>query len=578
MLKRTFPILLLAITLSQATLQAQQNDTIQATIPAELNVNYTAPPRKYTIADIEITGVEGTMYEDQKFVLVGFSGLKKGQEIQIPGEEITAALKRFWRQGLFSDVKILQTKIEGDSVWLEIRLTDRPRVADIRYFGMKKSEQEDIEKKIGFVKGNQITPPQIARAETIIKSFYAEKGFGDAEVRIFQRPDSTQQNQVVLEINVDKKEKLKVNSILIEGNEALSDRQLKSAMKKTNEKGKLRNLFRTKKFVEELYEEDKKNLIGKYHEMGYRDAEIIRDTVYKHDEKTVNIEIALYEGPQYHIRSINWVGNTQYSSAQLGLLLNMAPGDVYNQKKLQERLITDEDAAVNLYQNNGYLFSNIDPVEINIENDSVDLELRVVEGPKATIKRVIIQGNDRLYEDVIRRELRTKPGAVFSKEDLLRSVREIAQTGHFDPEALSADISGGINPNPEDGTVDITYPLTSKGNDQIEFSAGWGVTGLVGKLSLKLNNFSLQNLLNPSMHRGIIPQGEGQTLVLSAQTNGRYYQSYQFQFMEPWFGGKRPNNLSVSAYYSRYTGLNSDYYSQNSYYNPYMYGYGNYGG
>ena len=257
----------------------------------------------------------------------------------------------------------------------------------------------------------------------------------------------------------------------------------------------------------------------------------------------------------------------------------MSPGDIYNQKKLQERLISDEDAAVNLYQNNGYLFSNIDPVEINIENDSVDLELRVVEGPKATIKRVVIQGNDRLYEDVIRRELRTKPGAVFSKEDLLRSVREIAQTGHFDPEALSADIGQGITPNPEDGTVDITYPLTSKGNDQIEFSAGWGVTGLVGKLSLKLNNFSLKNLLNPSMHRGIIPQGEGQTLVLSAQTNGRYYQSYQFQFMEPWFGGKRPNNLSVSAYYSRYTGLNTNYYSQNSYYNPYMYGYGSgYGG
>ena len=251
----------------------------------------------------------------------------------------------------------------------------------------------------------------------------------------------------------------------------------------------------------------------------------------------------------------------------------MSAGDVYNQKKLQKRLISDEDAAVNLYQNNGYLFSNIDPVEINIENYSVDLELRVVEGPKATIKRVIIQGNDRLYEDIIRRELRTKPGTVFSKEDLLRSVREIAQTGHFDPEALSADISGGINPNPEDGTVDITYPLTSKGNDQIEFSAGWGVTGLVGKLSLRLNNFSLQNLLNPSMRRGIIPQGEGQTLVLSAQTNGRYYQSYQFQFIEPWFGGKRPNNLSFSAYYSRMTGMNERYYSQNLYNNPYMYPY-----
>lgn len=574
MLKKISSLLLVFILGASLASLAQTNDTLTVEVSKNPPVNYTAPPKKYYIADIIVTGVEGTMYEDQKFVLVGFSGLSKGQQVQIPGDDISNSVKKFWKHGLFSDVKILQNKISGDSIWLEIRLTDRPRVSDIRYIGMKKSEQEDIEKKLGMVKGNQITPPQISRAEMVIKNFFSEKGFGDAEVSIMQRPDSTQRNQVILEIAVDKKEKIKVHQINIVGNEALSDRTLKWAMKKTNEKGKLINLFRTKKFVEEQYKEDKKNLINKYHENGFRDAEIIRDSVYKHDEKTVNIDIELEEGPLYHIRAVNWVGNTHYPSSQLGQLLNMHPGDIYNQKKLQERLITDEDAAVNLYQNNGYLFSNIDPVEINIENDSVDLELRVTEGPKATIKRVIIQGNDRLYEDIIRRELRTKPGAVFSKEDLLRSVREIAQTGHFDPEALSADISGGINPNPEDGTVDITYPLTSKGNDQVEFSAGWGVTGLVGKLSLKLNNFSLRNLLNPDMHRGIIPQGEGQTLVISAQTNGRYYQSYQFQFMEPWFGGKRPNNLSFSAYYSRMTGLSERYYSQNTYYNPYLYGYG----
>lgn len=580
MLKRRFNLFLLLIILSQTVLLAQTNDTIPNSELGDINVNYTTPPKTYSIADVIVTGVEETMYAGQEFVLINFAGLSKGQKIQIPGSDITNALKRFWRQGLFSDVKILQNKIEGDSVWLEIRLTDRPRVTDIRYTGMKKSEQDDIEAKIGFVKGNQITPPQIDRAEILIKSFYDEKGFGDAEVRLLQHPDTTGKNQVVLEIVVDKKEKLKVNNINIEGNIALSDLSLKRAMKKTNEKGKLWNIFRAKKFVDELYVEDKRNLISKYHEEGYRDAEIIRDTVYKHDDKTVNIEILLEEGPLYHLRSINWVGNTQYPSSHLSQLLNMTSGDVYNQKKLEERLIADDDAVINLYQNNGYLFSNIDPIEINIENDSIDLELRVVEGPKATIKRVIIQGNDRLYEDIIRRELRTKPGAVFSKDDLIRSVREIAQTGHFDPEALSSEIGQGITPNPEDGTVDITYPLKSKGNDQIEFSAGWGVTGLVGKLSLRLNNFSLRNLMNPSMHKGIIPQGDGQTLVLSGQTNGRYYQSYQFQFTEPWFGGKRPNNFSLSAYYSRYTGLNSDYYRQNS--NPYMYGgypgYGGYGG
>ncbi|MDR0422564.1 MAG: BamA/TamA family outer membrane protein [Proteiniphilum sp.] len=588
MLKKISHILLLFIMLSPFVSTARTNDTIPSPASGQPAVNYTAPPKKYYIADINVTGVEGTMYEDQKFVLVGFSGLSKGQQIQIPGDDISGVIKKFWRHGLFSDVKVLHNRIAGDSIWLEIRLTDRPRVSNIRYIGMKKSEQDDIEKKLGVVKGNQITPPQISRAETIIKSFFSEKGFGDAEVRIMQRPDSVRKNQVILEIAVDKKEKLKVNSINIEGNYALSDSKLKRAMKKTNEKRKLLNLFRPKKFVDELYKEDKVNLVGKYHEKGYRDAEIIRDSVYKHDEKTLNIDITVEEGPLYHVRSINWVGNTHYPSSDLGRLLNMSPGDVYNQKKLQERLISDEDAAVNLYQNNGYLFSRIDPVEINIENDSVDLELRVVEGPKATIKKVIIQGNDRLYEDIIRRELRTKPGMVFSKEDLLRSVREIAQTGHFDPEALQSDIGSGISPNPEDGTVDITYPLTSKGNDQIEFSAGWGVTGLVGKLSLRLNNFSLKNLLNPSMHRGIIPQGEGQTLVLSAQTNGDYYQSYQFQFVEPWFGRKRPNQLLFSAYYSRMTGLNERYYSQNLYNDPYgmyggypyyggSYGYGGYG-
>ncbi|MDR1517908.1 MAG: outer membrane protein assembly factor BamA [Dysgonamonadaceae bacterium] len=539
-------------------------------------VNYTATPKKGFIADIKVSGLEKTMYQD--FVLIGLSGLQKGQEIQIPGEDITNAINRFWKNGLFSDAKIYWTKVVGDSIWLEIKLTDRPRVSDIRYSGMKKSEREDIESKIGMVKGNQITPNQLDRAKIIIKSYFAEKGFNEAEINIMERPDGTQKNHVILDINVDKKEKTGIYEITIEGNEALSDRKLKGAMKKTNEWGRLKNilnLFKTKKFIEANYEEDKKNLITKYNEYGYRDAEILSDTVYRYNDKKVNIGIKVSEGSLYHIRSINWVGNTQYNSYDLGRLLNMKAGDVYNQKKLGERLKDDEDAAMNLYQNNGYLFSGADPVEVNVDRDSVDLEIRVNEGPKATIKKVIIQGNDRLYEDVIRRELRTKPGAVYSKEALIRSFREIAQTGHFDPENMNPDVV----PNLDDGTVNIGYPLTSKGNDQVEFSAGWGVTGLVGKLSLKLNNFSLKNLLYPGSYKGIIPQGEGQSLVLSAQTNGQYYQSYQASFSEPWFGGKRPNNFSVSAYYSRYTGMNSNYYSQNNYYNMYsMYGYGGYGG
>ena len=449
-------------------------------------INYTANPKKYTIENIKVSGLEGTMYEEQDFVMVSFSGLSVGQEIQIPGDEITYAVDRFWKQGLFADIKILVEKIQGDKVWLEIRLTGRPRITDIHYSGMKKGERNDIEEKIGMVKGNQITPNQVDRAKTIIEAYFAEKGFGDAEVKIMEKPDPAGKNQVILDIEVDKKEKIKVNSLNFIGNEAIKDSKLAWTMKKTNEKGKLINLFRTKKFVEDNYEADKKSILERYHELGYRDAEIVWDSVYRHDDKTVNIDIKIDEGTKYYIRNIQWVGNTQYNSVQLDRELNMKSGDVYNQKKLQERLITDEDAAINIYQNNGYLFSSIDPIEVNIVADSVDLELRVMEGSKATIKRVNIQGNDRLYEDVVRRELRTKPGAVFSKEQLIRSIREIAQTGHFDPENLQPD----VQPDPESGTVDITYGLVSKGNDQIEFSAGWGITGLVGKLSLKLTNFS----------------------------------------------------------------------------------------
>ncbi len=584
MLKKAFISIVIFCFAFQANILGQitlEGNPTESTNPKDTTIlspaiNYTATPKKYIIEDIKVTGLEGTMYEEQDFVMVNFSGLSVGQEIQIPGEEITYAVERFWKQGLFADIKILVEKIHGNKVWLEIRLTGRPRISDIHYSGMKKSEREDLEKKIGMVKGNQITPNQIDRAKVIIKSYFADKAFGDAEINIMEKPDPDDKNQVILDISVDKKEKIKVNSINFSGNEALKDSKLAWTMKKTNEKGKLINLFRTKKFVEDNYEADKKRILEKYHELGYRDAEIVSDSVYRHDDKTVNIDIKVDEGTKYYIRNIQWVGNTQYNSLQLDRELNMKRGDVYNQKKLQERLVTDEDAAINIYQNNGYLFSNIDPVEVNIVGDSVDLELRVMEGSKATIRRVNIQGNDRLYDDVIRRELRTKPGAVFSKEQLIRSIREIAQTGHFDPENLNPD----VQPDPESGTVDITYGLVSKGNDQIEFSAGWGITGLVGKLSLKLTNFSLKNLLNPSSYRGIIPQGEGQTLILSAQTNGQYYQSYQVSFIEPWFGGKRPNSFSVSAFYSRQSDI-----SERAYQNPYamyggggMYGGGMYGG
>lgn len=554
------------------------DSTAQSIVPSETpenvpDISYNTS-RKYEIADIKITGLKNSMYED--YVLIGFSELSIGDRIEVPGPEITNAIKRFWRQGLFSDVKIFASKIEGNKIWLEVRLKDRPRISDIVFTGVKKSERNDLESKIGMVKNLQITPNQLDKARNIIKKYFDDKGFNKAEINIVQTPDLSKEDYVILNINVIKKNKTKVNNITFEGNVEVKPRTLEKAMKKTRHKSNfkswLANFLRSTKYTPENYEEDKENLINKYNELGYRDATILWDTVYaavaegKPDK--MDIVIKIDEGQKYYIRDIKWVGNTKYTSNQLQQQLTMRSGDVYNQKKLTERLIVDEDGVNNVfYQNNGYLFSSIDPVEVNIVNDSIDLELRVMEGPQATIRKVTISGNDRLYEDVIRRELRVKPGALYSRDDILRTAREIAQMGHFDPEHLQPQVV----PDPESGTVDIGWPLTSKANDQVEFSAGWGQTGVIGRLSLKFTNFSLKNLLNPSSYRGIIPQGEGQTLTLSAQTNARYYQSYSISFLDPWFGGKRPNSLSVGLYYSKQTDINSNYLrnSYNPYYNSY---------
>ncbi|MDR0892340.1 MAG: outer membrane protein assembly factor BamA [Mediterranea sp.] len=533
---------------------------------------YSGIPRKYEIADIKVEGVKN--YED--YVLIGLSGLSVGQTISVPGDEITGAIKRYWKHGLFSNVSISADKIEGNKIWLRITLTQRPRISDIHYYGVKKSERTDLENKLGMVKGMQITPNTVDRAKTLIKRYFDDKGFKNAEVNIVQNDDPKNENQVFVDVNIDKKEKIKVHAIYITGNHAIKTSKLKRVMKKTNEKGKLLNLFRTKKFVPEHYEADKQLIIDKYNELGYRDATITSDSVKTYDNRTVDVFINIDEGQKYYLRNVTWVGNTLYPSEQLNYMLRMKKGDVYNQKLLNERLTTDDDAIGNLYYNNGYLFYNLDPVEVNIVGDSIDLEMRISEGRQATISKIKISGNDRVYENVIRRELRIRPGQLFSKEDLMRSLREIQQMGHFDPEKLQPD----IQPDQANGTVDIGLPLTSKANDQVEFSAGWGQTGIIGKLSLKFTNFSVANLLHPGKnYRGILPQGDGQTLTISGQTNAKYYQSYSISFFDPWFGGKRPNSFSVSAFFSVQTDISSQYYNSslmNSYYNNY-YGYGGYG-
>ncbi len=539
------------------------------------DISYAGAPKTLVLGGINVSGIEG--YED--YMLAGISGLSVGQEIMVPGNEITDAVKRYWRHGLFSDVKISADSIVGDKIYLHVSLALRPRVSVINYVGLKKSEREDMENKLGLLKGAQITPNMIDRAKILAKRYFDDKGFKNADIEIRQRDDVSNKNQVILDVIIDKKEKMKVRDIIIEGNAQLSSSKIKGgflrkgAFAKTHEAGKLSSLFKAKKFTPERWAADKKKLIEKYNELGFRDATILEDTVWNADEKHVNIHIKVDEGKKYYLRNVTWVGNTVYSTDYLNALLGMKKGDVYDQKLLNKRLTEDEDAVGNQYWNHGYLFYNLQPTEVNIVGDSIDLEMRIVEGQQAHLNKVRINGNDRLYENVVRRELRTKPGDLFSKESLQRSARELATMGHFDAEKVNPD----VRPNYEDGTVDINWNLEQKSNDQIEFSLGWGQTGVIGKIGLKLNNFSMRNLFGKNKERrGLLPIGDGETLSLGAQTNGKYYQSYNASYSTAWLGGKRPLQFNVSVFYSKQTGVNSNYYNNSAryaYYNS-MNGYG----
>ena len=515
-------------------------------------VSYDGQPRQFAIANMTVTGAEAF---DSR-LLINYSGLQIGQTVMVPGDEIADAVKRFWKQGMFSDVRIEASKIEGDSIWLNFALMQRPKVAEVTITGVKKSDKEDISKAIPLRKGSMISPNLLDRTKTIIANNFEERGYKNVEINITQAPDLTEKNAMAVNIDINRNAKVKVNDLIIEGNEVLSQHGVDKAMKKTNERGKWYNLLKSKKFTETNFEADKDLLIDRYNELGHRDAAILSDSIADTGKNRVNVYLNLYEGQRYYIRNIRWIGNTVHSTELLNRVLGFAKGDVYNQRRLQDRLMNDQDAVANLYLDNGYLFFHIDPVETNIVGDSVDLEMRMFEGRQATIDRIGIVGNERVYENVIRRELRTKPGELFSKADVIRTVRELAQMGHFNPETINPD----IKPNADNGTVDINYKLETKGSDQVELSGGYGPTGVIVSGSLKFTNFAIQNIFKPSTYR-IVPQGEGQTLMLRAQTNGSYYQSYSISFLEPWLGGRRPNSLSASIFFSRQTGMSDSYYT-----------------
>ncbi|HZK93336.1 MAG TPA: outer membrane protein assembly factor BamA [Prolixibacteraceae bacterium] len=526
---------------------------------------YYDSAKKYTLAGLEVSGIRFLDTE----VLKNLSGLTVGEEITIPGDVITSALKKYWKQGLFSDVKISATKIVGSKIWLDIYLQERPRLSQKNYKGISKSEKEDIEKKVMLLIGGQVTDNLVNTAERQILGIFTAKGFYNTTVNIVQRDDTAKVNQVILDINVNKKTKVKIDKIEFVGVKALKTKELEKAMKKTKAK-KLRNFFSSKKFLEDKYEEDKVNLIKKYNEKGYRDAIIVADSITRDTlNNSVHLKYWIDEGRRYYFRGIRWVGNTVYTDVQLNRVLGIKKGDIFDQKLLDKRLTEDDDAVSNLYLNSGYLFFNLNPVEVNVESDSIDLEMRMVEGSQATINEIGIKGNTKTNEHVARRELYTRPGQLFSKENIIRSVRELSQMGHFNPETIKPDVV----PHPEDGTVDINYELEERANDQIELSGGWGAGMFVGTVGLKFSNFSVRNITNKKAWKPL-PTGDGQALSLRAQTNGTYYQSYSFSFTEPWLGGKKPNSFTFSVYYSKQTSGNQDYNYAGSYGSQYGSGYG----
>lgn len=504
-------------------------------------VDYTDPV-EYVVGDIKVTGVK---YLDAN-AIVGLSGIRKYSRILVPGDAITQAVQKLWQQGLFSDVKIRATETRSDTIFLEIQLAERARISSVEYHGLKKNEIQNITEKVNLVSGSQLTDHVISNTRSIIRDHFVEKGFLNTAVRMVQKADPESPNNIILNIHVDKDERVKISDIVFEGNETFDDKRLRRVMKNTKKKNL--NIFKASKYVDDMFEEDKQSLIDFYNENGFRDFRIVNDTIIQESEDRVLMAIMVDEGEQYRFGDIEWVGNSVYPQGLLDEVLNINEGDVYNRNLLEERLTYDEDAVSSLYLNNGYLFSNLMPVETDISNDSIDIEIRIQEGEQATLNKVIIKGNTRTNEHVVRRELYTLPGDLFSKEAIMRSARQVAVLGHFDPET--------INPqplmNPGEGTVDLEYSLEETANDQFEISGGWGAGMLVGTVGVRFNNFAIRNFFKPE-HWRPYPSGDGQSMSIRAQSNGRIYQSYNVSFVEPWLGGKKPNTFNVSAYRSLMT-------------------------
>lgn len=502
--------------------------------------------KKYFLAKVNVNGK--ISYNPQ--TVITFSGLTKGQEVTVPGEEISKAIKKLGKLGLFSDIDLFVNKTEGDSIWLDLDIVELPKLSEAKVTGVKLSKAEELIKDNGLTKGKIVNENLITTTKNYIENKYKKEGYFNTKVFITTIPDTTQTNQVKMLVSIDRDEKIKIATIDFEGNQKLSDEKLRGFMKNTKEVNLLR-IFKASKFIKSKYQEDLNSIIGKYKERGYRDARIVGDSVFLNKKKTLlGINIKVEEGEQYTFGDIKFLGNSVYPDQLLSRMLGIKKGDIYNgvllENRISDKTKPDGDDLTNLYQNNGYLFSNINAVEVKTENNSIDFEIRITEGPIAYFSNITVVGNDKTNDRVIYRELKTKPGQKYSKDAVVRTIRELGQLGFFDPEALDPKFK---NVDPASGTVDIEYNVVEKGSSQIELQGGYGGGGFIGTLALSFNNFSTRNMFKKEAYKPL-PMGDGQKLSLRLQ-GSTYFQTYSLSLTEPWFGGKKPFQVSSSLSYSK---------------------------
>ncbi|MBP6365473.1 MAG: BamA/TamA family outer membrane protein, partial [Bacteroidales bacterium] len=559
---KSLSLLLLLALLSPLGASAQQQNQQKTNIVVDYN-----SPKEYVIGGLEVSGIQ-YLGKDQ---ILSLTGLSVGDKITIPGEDISAIIKRIYMQRYFSDVSVHIDSVITDTAYIRFDLLERPRVSRWEFEGIKSGEKSDLNEKLKLRRGSELSEYLIGSTSEIIRKFYIEKGFLQTEVNVVQEQDTLIRNAVKVTFKVDRKSKVKIKKISFEGNENVKGSKLASAMKKTKDM-RILNFFNSKKFNEKEYPNDKRLLLQAYGERGYRDARIVKDSMYYIEDGRLGIHFVIDEGKRYYFRDITWTGNSIYSSEQLNSVLKIKSGDIYDVVSMEKRLFEAEEGNVSkLYRENGYLFFNVSPVEVRIDGDSVDVEMRMVEGKPATFNRIVINGNNITNEKVVRRQLWTKPGYLFSQSELERSLRDLASMGHFEPEKIMSPSGYNIMPNYNANTVDVTYNVEEKPNSQLELAGGWGGNTFVGTLGLSFNNFSIGRVFKKSSWRPV-PLGDGQQLSVRFQTNGTYYTAFSASFSEPWLTGKKPTSLNISAYYTRQT--NSYYFYQNSGQSMEVYGFG----